>query len=61
MSNDESDPARLLAAAGLPLDIESPRVVASQFAVSRALLALIWSVPADADPALVFTARVAVP
>lgn len=56
MDYDEFDPARLLAAAGLPPDIESPEMVASQFAVSRAVLALIWSVPADAEPALVFAA-----
>jgi hypothetical protein len=61
MGYDESDPARLLAAAGLPPDIESPHVVASQFAASRAVLALIWSVPADTEPALVFAAGVVAP
>jgi hypothetical protein len=54
MDYDEFDPGRLLAAAGLPPDVDSPEVVASHFAVSRAVVALIWSVPADAEPALVF-------
>jgi len=61
MSYDESGPARLLAAAGLPLDIESPDVVASQFAASRAVLALVWSVPADTERVLVFAARAGAP
>jgi len=61
MGYEESDPARLLAAAGLPPDVESPDVVASQFAASRAVLALIWSVPADTEPVLVFAPRAVAP
>lgn len=47
MQYEASDPAQFLRSAGLPADIDSPEVLVRQFALSRAVVELVRSVPAD--------------